>query len=715
LRSHLTAVSILDGQSLLVYSEGGHTILEGPIYPALAEHLGAGCSTPDLARKLASSFTYPEVIQALLQLQARGLLTHRPVDDDAQDNFWEGRGVSTPRGGRVSLLELGGDSGPVALALESTGVEIAEDEDDVCLTLVVTNDYLSPEVVQWAQQHTGPWLPLKPVGYEAWIGPVFGVEGRPCFHCLVHRLKLRNPYLSLQLPEPVVKKKPASLPAGVLAASALAATIASRWTTEQERESLGLDLLEMEFPSFTTKRHTVVKRPQCPACGEPSTSQEPPVLADRPFFGARSSTPESFLQRFSHHVSPITGVVSDLRSLAETPVHLYSAPYRGGWPPTKVESLSLHSLQQAGGKGTTDLQARASALGEALERYCSSWSGQPADLVGSLEELGDRCLHPNEVMLFSEQQYKERTLESRPHKQFVPEIFDPECRLEWKRLWSLTHERWRFLPQSSFYYDYFQEPRMSVGSSNGVAAGASLEDAILHGFLELIERDSVAIWWYNKLRCPRFDLEGLDSRYIASLRHHYEDLEREFWVLDVTTDLKIPSFVAVSVDKDPPHRFPVFGFGSHLDPRKAALRALTEMNQLQPGFLQQAQRSDRQLPKQQERQNALWWDADSLDYILPCRELPATTQQDYPLPSCRSSVQVIEHCREVVESRGYEMLVADMTQPDIGMPVAKVVVPGLRHFWRRFAPGRLYTVPVTQGRLSQPRKESELNSVELNN
>ena len=58
-----------------------------------------------------------------------------------------------------------------------------------------------------------------------------------------------------------------------------------------------------------------------------------------------------------------------------------------------------------------------------------------------------------------------------------------------------------------------------------------------------------------------------------------------------------------------------------------------------------------------------------------------------------------------------ELLVLDQTRPDIGMPVVRVVVPGLRHFWQRFAPGRLYDVPVEMGRRDRPLAEDELNPV----
>jgi ribosomal protein S12 methylthiotransferase accessory factor len=60
---------------------------------------------------------------------------------------------------------------------------------------------------------------------------------------------------------------------------------------------------------------------------------------------------------------------------------------------------------------------------------------------------------------------------------------------------------------------------------------------------------------------------------------------------------------------------------------------------------------------------------------------------------------------------GMETFVLDQTRPDIGLSVAKVMVPGMRHFWKRFAPGRLYDTPVKLGWLDTPKTEAELNPV----
>jgi hypothetical protein len=57
--------------------------------------------------------------------------------------------------------------------------------------------------------------------------------------------------------------------------------------------------------------------------------------------------------------------------------------------------------------------------------------------------------------------------------------------------------------------------------------------------------------------------------------------------------------------------------------------------------------------------------------------------------------------------------VVDKTRPDFGLSVAQVIVPGLRHFWPRFGPGRLYDVPVAMGWKSVADAEAQLNPAPL--
>src|SRR5262249_404099 len=66
-------------------------------------------------------------------------------------------------------------------------------------------------------------------------------------------------------------------------------------------------------------------------------------------------------------------------------------------------------------------------------------------------------------------------------------------------------------------------------------------------------------------------------------------------------------------------------------------------------------------------------------------------------------------CKRLAAARGIEILVLDQTRSDVGLPVVRLVAPGLRHFWPRFGPGRLYDVPMREGWLYRSLKESELN------
>jgi ribosomal protein S12 methylthiotransferase accessory factor len=159
----------------------------------------------------------------------------------------------------------------------------------------------------------------------------------------------------------------------------------------------------------------------------------------------------------------------------------------------------------------------------------------------------------------------------------------------------------------------------------------------------------------------------------------------------------------------------VLGFGAHLDAHIALLRAVTEMNQMLSSLLQEPDREV--LAEHVTDQETVHWLRTATvanqsylladDAILPRRALAyARTWSDDVTEDVRA-------CQALVERQGREMLVLDQTRAEIGPPVAKVIVPGLRHFWARFAPGRLYDVPVRLGWLPRPLAEEELNPIPM--
>jgi ribosomal protein S12 methylthiotransferase accessory factor len=247
--------------------------------------------------------------------------------------------------------------------------------------------------------------------------------------------------------------------------------------------------------------------------------------------------------------------------------------------------------------------------------------------------------------------------------------------------------------------------------SNGNAAGASLEDAILQGFFELVERDAVALWWYNRTRQPEVRLDSFDDPWVAGLRATYGRLNREVWVLDVTSDLGIPVMAAVSRRTDKPAEDIMLGFGAHFDPKIAVRRALTELGQLLPAAGGQSDGTGYALD---DLHLISWWTSATIEnqrYLRPDPVAAPRTAASYGY-TLGQSLDLARMCA-IARGASLDILVLNQTRPDIKMPVVKVVVPGLRHFWPRFAPGRLYDVPARLGRLAEPTPYENLNPIPL--
>jgi len=109
-----------------------------------------------------------------------------------------------------------------------------------------------------------------------------------------------------------------------------------------------------------------------------------------------------------------------------------------------------------------------------------------------------------------------------------------------------------------------------------------------------------------------------------------------------------------------------------------------------------------------------WWTTATLanqPYLVPDADTAARTPASWPKLASDDLADDLALVQRLVEERGMELLVLDQTRPDIGLPVAKVIVPGMRHFWARFAPGRLYDIPVSLGWLDAPVSEDDLNPI----
>ena len=752
LTPHLEFRPIGGGQLLLV-SEAFNTLLTGQIHCDLLPLVDGRRSSEDLVRALAGAHAgahaeaheASDVRTALVALADRGYLVsgeHAMARGPAA--FWSSLGAS-PRWAEQRLsaarVRVSGDEGELTRRLTRMGV--APVSDEAALLVVVCSDYLDERHDALNRRHLdsgAPWMLVRPGGMVPLFGPIFRPrEQGPCWSCLAYRLRghqevhnfLRN------LGPAAVFRPVAAEPTTLDSALGFAAAEIAKWFVFEGLAPIHESAISLELGRLKSERHRVTRRPQCFACGDEALHRAdrpavPVRLAPSPKAvansgGVRAVAPEETLARYRHLVSPVSGVVSWLKrttAAADPWLHVYWAGSNFAPRTRTLSSLTRSLRSKSAGKGSTPGQSETSALCEALERYSSAFHGDEirqrrcfSDFVRGGESTGEstgesEAIHPNEVQLFSDRQLDQRErLNARGHPyNVVPGRLDPNRAIEWSPVWSLTGKRHRYLP-TSMLYGMPAEERGSLdlaADSNGCAAGNTLEEAILQGFLELVERDAFAIWWYNRLRVPGVDLGSFDDEYLDAAPEYYRRLGRELWLLDVTADLGIPVFVAVSRRTDRDSEDILYGAGAHPDPQIAALRALCELNQgvswiqgaegaggrdtmdpLSRGWLQEAKIEQQQ-------------------YLAPAPG-DRRGKADYPVPETQDLKEDVERCRALVEARGMEFLVLDQTRPDIGLPVVRVIVPGMRHFWERFAPGRLYDVPVAMGWRDTPLSERDLN------
>src|SRR5262249_20150759 len=136
------------------------------------------------------------------------------------------------------------------------------------------------------------------------------------------------------------------------------------------------------------------------------------------------------------------------------------------------------------------------------------------------------AINPNEVMLYSDAQLREgQAAMAEGEHSHSPPPFDPTIEMDWTPVWSLRDRRWRYLPTGLVYF-CSRGPGAINAASNGCAAGNTLAEAVVQGFLELVERDVYAIWWYNRLQRPAVDLSNFQDSYIRDLQAQLGDAGR---------------------------------------------------------------------------------------------------------------------------------------------------------------------------------------------
>ncbi len=755
-------VEVIEPKQVYLLGEQANYALTGQLYCQILPLLNGQHSREQIVEKLDGEVPSEYIDYVLDRLAEKGYLTEAAPELSSEvAAFWSELGIAPPVAAEalrqpVTLTPVGNISevtvAALTTALRDIGISVQTSTEAVsptALNVVLTDDYLQPELAKinkQALESQQTWLLVKPVGSVLWLGPVFVPGKTGCWDCLAHRLRGNREVEASVLQQKQAQQQrngqsgsvmgclptaratlPSTLQTGLqFAATEIAKCIVKHHVNATAPGTVFFPTLDgkiitLNHSILDLKSHILIKRSQCSTCGDPKILQhrgfEPLKLESRPKHftsdgGHRGTTPEQTVQKYQHLISPVTGVVTELVRITDPAnplVHTYKAGHAFG-SATSLRGLRNTLKHKSSGKGKTDSQSKASGLCEAVERYSGIFQGDEPRKRATLEELGDLAIHPEQCLCFSDAQYANRdTLNEQATvaHDWIPQRFDASQAIEWTPVWSLTEQTHKYLPTALCYYHYPLPPehRFARGDSNGNAAGNTLEEAILQGFMELVERDGVALWWYNRLRRPAVDLGSFNEPYFVQLQQFYRENDRDLWVLDLTADLGIPAFAGVSNRKTGSSERLILGFGAHLDPTIAILRAVTEVNQI-------GLELDK-VPDENLKSDATDWliTAKLADhpYLLPDTTQPLKTAQDYPKRWSDDIYTDVMTCVNIAQQAGLETLVIDQTRPDIGLNVVKVTVPGMRHFWSRFGVGRLYDVPVKLGWRDEPLTEAQMN------
>ena len=706
-----------DHQVIVIDAQGEKTLLKGEIYVFIAQGLlSSKNSIEQLFTTCKHRFSRECFYYAIFRLHSKGVI------EQLEPN------LPKPLAAFSGLLGVPSCEASKALTQKAITAYFLKKEDSKefkkqCsrmsirllqkgdLNVVLTDNYRNEKLRGFHERFVKqkkPWLLVQPEGGEIQIGPLFIPGETACFQCLklaleysqaehIHLEEKRKSQISYPIADlPISKSVGINLAIGEI----------FKWIVKGTNPAIEGKILSLNLCSMELRSHTVLQREDCKFC----TSQLKPSIYKN-FSGLKDLS-----ENYCHLISPITGIARNMTSVSSvSPIlhNFFAVTHLASVEFMRTSIAGYQRTTAVGGKGISEIEAKAVCLCEAIERYSGVYQGYETRKRARYLELGEKAIHPASVLLFSDHQYeiREQWNKNRHKFHFIPSPFDETQLIDWSPLWSLTENDWKWLPTAFCYYGYPRETgifEFCRADSNGCAAGNTKTEAIISGFLELVERDSVALWWYSRLKRPEIEMDSFQHPYISQLKGYYAGVGRKIWAIDLTIDLEVSVFAAISSNASGEEI--IFGFGANVNPTSALLSALLEMNQGYNIFKwKEGKMMD---PPRNE-----WIRFATLEnqpYLLPDPNLPKKQLKDYAYwDFLKNGDEELSICQSIAVRHEFEVLVLDQTRSHIGMPVVRVVVPGLRHFWNRHGPGRLYDVPQQMGLVKRKLDESELNPIPM--
>lgn len=391
------------------------------------------------------------------------------------------------------------------------------------------------------------------------------------------------------------------------------------------------------------------------------------------------SAAEETLLKALQLVDEETGVI---RLLYEAPI-APDAPRIFGCGAMCSDDVALGYYAENSVNGSTSLrrnQAIVGAVGEAVERYSAAFVPHEEILLRTYDSVRGDAVDPATLALYGDDQYA--------RDGFVYKRFDGGTPIGWASGYSLTHDRPVLVPAFAVYQPYRSaaaEPPTIQQITTGLACGNTIEEAILAAICEVVERDAAMLMWIQSRRPPAVIMNNAGAGLCDVVRR-FGTVARFVQLLDVTTDLAIPAYVAVWDGPIAHVRGAIFASCANPDPDRAAVGALNELAQCLMWAASLLDRGER-IPDPvadlltRIEEHVLWplGEANREHYAFALSSRERVRPMDRVAFGDASVLQSILHCVERIAAAGLETIVVDVTSPDIrecGLHVVRVVIPG---------------------------------------
>ncbi|WP_407392686.1 YcaO-related McrA-glycine thioamidation protein [Methanobrevibacter sp.] len=315
-----------------------------------------------------------------------------------------------------------------------------------------------------------------------------------------------------------------------------------------------------------------------------------------------------------------------------------------------------------GGKGISKDHAKASAMMEGFERYSAERQDTDETIIATPQEIAERG---NYIELRS------LNLPQNLEKQDLSNV-----KLEWSVAHDLISTEDFYVPSNAVFHPYNNDSVLSLfkSNTNGLASGNVLEEAILHGMFEVIERDAWSIFELTHKNYSQINLDTIESDLINETIEKFESEGIKIKLMDFTADIKIPTIAASADDtitKDA--GLLTLGMGTHLDPEVAVLRALTEVAQSRATQINGAREDTVRADFAREAGYRRMKKINKIYFQEEENQINLSDIENKSTPSVTEDIEIVKE--ELISNDIKQILYTDLTRPELDVSVVRVIIP----------------------------------------